>query len=89
MDAPDDIPELLRQAHAKDPAATEEMWDECRASWAQAVAWHRKAGRAFASEGLETSALSEQTTLRIARDKAALREALRGLLRRTDATDLS
>ena len=76
----DDIPGLLRQAQEKDRRAAERVWDECRRAWGHALDWQKRAGRAFAEEGLQTDVLRQGIDAWIERERAALREKLRRLL---------
>lgn len=79
-EVPDDIPELLRQAQAKDEASARALLEAFRRSMEAPLAWQKKAGRALAEEGLETDVLTQGIEAWIEREREALREKLRRLL---------
>jgi hypothetical protein len=78
---PDETPELLRQAEERGLGGqAEALLEELRQALEHALAWHKRAGRALASEGLATDVFREQIHRWIEREKEAIREKLRRLL---------
>lgn len=80
--APDDrIPALIEEAKARGlDEETFGLLDDYRRALRQPLAWYRKAGRAFAEEGLETDVLKAEVERWLARERMELEQRLAALL---------